>query len=454
MNGCTRFLSVAVMLACASPASHGAGFQMYAQQSVAAMSQGAAVVARSGGPACAFYNPAGLGNVAQATFDVTLVGIASTSRYTPPPELATTDVAGAVTTRSGLSPLGAAHVAWPAGESWGVGLAVDTPYGSRTEWNATWTGRYYADVTRLSTVFVAPAVGVALRENLLLGAGLAAVWGEAQIERAINAPMVFAAAVPEMAELFAGQAFAGENDVLAAIRAEDWGYGYRLGLQWRPWSSWSAGVCYHSAVDLALRGRADHRIPDYAQDGGDPQPSSPTASQLAPVLFPDTNVRSDLELPPTAAAGLAWGGIEHLMLEVDLVWTGWSSYAQQAVVYDSLAGEADHVVTTPKGWSDVWAIRLGAELGLSDALVARAGYVFDQSPIPDATRDPSLPASDRHNLSLGLGVSTRRWSLDVGYLYVHIGDASSELSSPTQGSLTGDYRSRAHVFGMGGALHF
>ena len=52
----------------------------------------------------------------------------------------------------------------------------------------------------------------------------------------------------------------------------------------------------------------------------------------------------------------------------------------------------------------------------------RAGYFFDQTPVPDETVDPLLPDADRHSFSFGAGLHNAFCTLDLAYMWVHFVD--------------------------------
>ena len=56
---------------------------------------------------------------------------------------------------------------------------------------------------------------------------------------------------------------------------------------------------------------------------------------------------------------------------------------------------------TPKDWEACWRYGIGIEHKLSKQWSILAGYVFDESPIPDSTMDFTVPTGDRHRGSLG-----------------------------------------------------
>lgn len=136
------------------------------------------------------------------------------------------------------------------------------------------------------------------------------------------------------------------------------------------------------------------------------------------------------------------------------MWTGWSSYDSLTVNYASLAGEVNASAATPKLWEDTFTFRIGASYAVSERFTYRAGYAFDQSPIPNETRDPSLPGSDRHDLTTGIGYHLADWNFDLAYLYAMLADSPSQQNSALGGELVGGYEGAAHVVAAGVSRRF
>lgn len=55
----------------------------------------------------------------------------------------------------------------------------------------------------------------------------------------------------------------------------------------------------------------------------------------------------------------------------------------------------------PKDWDSSWRYGIGIEHKLSKQWSVLAGYVYDESPVPDQYMDFTIPTGDRHRGSLG-----------------------------------------------------
>ena len=85
------------------------------------------------------------------------------------------------------------------------------------------------------------------------------------------------------------------------------------------------------------------------------------------------------------------------MIELD--WTHWSRFRSLTVMPANPA-QPDDVTTTR--WHDALFGSVGVEYRSSPVWTFRAGAAYDQSPAPDATREPRIPDADRIWLSAGI----------------------------------------------------
>jgi len=125
----------------------------------------------------------------------------------------------------------------------------------------------------------------------------------------------------------------------------------------------------------------------------------------------------------------------------DVAWTGWSTVQELRVMRDS----GTTVSVTPERWRDVLRYALGASYELNPRLTLSAGTAYDNTPVPDATRTPRLPDSDRIWVTTGA-----HWqptdSLLVDFGYAHLFSKTVPLnqnagSTAASGMLVGEQES-------------
>lgn len=111
----------------------------------------------------------------------------------------------------------------------------------------------------------------------------------------------------------------------------------------------------------------------------------------------------------------------------DVAWTDWSSVQELRIVRDSGATAS----VTPERWSDTWRFALGATYAMNDRVTLRAGVALDETPVPDDTRTPRLPDSDRTWVAIGA-----HWEISPALLmdfgYAHLFSDTVSLDQDTE----------------------
>lgn len=199
------------------------------------------------------------------------------------------------------------------------------------------------------------------------------------------------------------------KSILRTVEGEDLGYGYTASAHYAIAEDWAMGARYQSKVDLKIDG---------------------SNSVTGPA-------QADLTLPSTVNAGVVNTTFDNLSVGLDLVWTEWSTYDTLDI--------GDPTGPVSKDWDDVWSVRLGGEYVLGESWALRAGYVWDQSPVPDSTRSPELPGSDRQMLMGGFGWKWNQLTIDAAYSYLWADTA--EMGANPLG-LTGEFQTTTHLISL------
>ncbi len=421
----------------------GAGFQVYMEQGAAALGMGVAFVAKADDPTAIFFNPAGItqlkGTQMTVNYTTALLDMKLKGAYNPyathPFEPAHEDM------KDHWAQIPSFYITHQINKHWFLGFGYFTPYGTMTDWNDSWVGRYYSDKINLRTYDFNPTIAYKVNDKLSIAFGVNYVYSDVTIQKSISYPLVAAKLNPA----FAAYAFQRNFDVDTDIGGHGDGWGINLGLMYKPAKNWSIGVAYRSNIDIGFDGHADYThqpgvavIDQMIHMGGGP-------ANLSSMMFPYTKISSDLRLPDTLAFGIMNKSIKNLTLEVDAMWTKWDTYDSLDLKYDSILGHANTTIQNPKDWDNVWAIRVGGEYQINPCWVARAGYIYDQSPAPNKTRAPELADSDRNDITVGLGYTTpnKKLTIDAAYLISFFENSHSYLSD-----LKGKYESTGHVISV------
>lgn len=263
-------------------------------------------------------------------------------------------------------------------------LSINAPYGLITEWDDGWAGNAIATYSELRTIYITPSIAWQVMDILAISAGLNVVDAEADLQNSA-----------------------------AEVKGDDIDYGGTFSAHLQPWDDWGFGFRYQSRVKLDITGTVDGVFPASA----------------------------DLVLPSTINLGLANTSFNNLSLGLDLVWTEWSTYDQLAI--ETPGG----TIAVDKNWEDVISIRVGGEYALGDDWKLRAGYIWDQSPVPDETRAPEMPGTDRQMITLGFGWqfwNTMTLDAAYSYLWAKEGDMGTDITDVAP-PLAGTFETTTHL---------
>ncbi len=263
-----------------------------------------------------------------------------------------------------------------------VGVGFHMPFGLQISWP---TGHPQADAIldqKLRTYFITPSVGINLDKyapGLSIGGGADLVPATVELEQALTF-----------------------GDVVgnAHLGGDAFGIGGRAGVMYRPPSHppLKLGIMWRSMVHLDFGGKADFDIAD------------PFRAQLPP----DGNITTEITLPQSVWGGVAYSPIPELELEANAVWIDWSTFKELRV---KLPMGAETVA--PQDYHDTVSGRFGAEYGFPQAKAAvRAGYIFDQTPIPNETLTARLPDVNRNIVTLGATKEWGNYAVNLGLLWV------------------------------------
>lgn len=399
-----------------------AGFRV-PEQGAAAMGMANAWVAQADDPSAIFMNPAGIAQLSGPAVSGGFLIIA--------PGVDHTDVSGKETSledRSFFPPN--FYATYNSGQSpWSLGVGVSVPFGLGTEWAGDSFARYSSTLTEIKLVNVNPTVACKVNENLMLGLGLDYYNSSVTMDRKMPWGAITFMATGNPAALAIPD---GSFD----LKGSGDGWGYNAGILYKFGGMYSLGLAFRSEVKVDYEGDATLN-----NIGG-------VGLLLQGGTRFKTGGEAELTYPATAQLGFAAQVTPAVLVEADLDWTGWSSYDKLTIKFDDpVVGKTSSTAT--KDWDDTWCFRLGAKYKATDALVLSAGYLFDQSPIPDENFDTMLPDGEtRHGLTVGAGYRVGKFSLDAAYLGLIQTERTISRNNPELPftDIRGDYEGVTHMF--------
>ncbi len=292
------------------------------------------------------------------------------------------------------------------------GVALNVPFGLKTEYDAGWRGQLASLKSEIKTVNINPSLSYKVSDKVSIGGGVS--WQ--QIKAELSA--------------YTGSA-AGGN---LTLTADDTAYGFNLGLLVQATPDTRFGVTYRSSIKYALE--------------GDGKFSGTSGALLG------SRVRADLTMPESASASVFTALTPKWDLMGDITWTRWSQVQQLDVIRATSrlapGGAAGTTLTSlPFKWSDTFRLAVGANYKWSNQSKLRLGMAYDRTPSKDETRTPRLPDQDRFWLAAGGQYRVSKSGvLDLGYAHEFIRDASVNVTVPSAGTLSGKFANQADILSI------
>lgn len=298
-----------------------------------------------------------------------------------------------------------------------IGFGVNSPFGLGTEWPENWEGRYITTNAEMETYLFNPNLAWKVTDTLTLAGGVDLLLGDTILENNI----LFAYGLPDGKQKFSGDGY---------------GWGYNLGVLYKFTRSLSLGISYRAGIDLELEG--DLHLFDSAG-----------------TTLLKTGGKTNVNLPPQVFAGLAYKVNDNLVVEIGGRWEGWSRYKELKIDLDQSVSGQDTIIIE-KNWKDTLAFNTGARYSVNSTLDILLGYLYEGNPVPDDTFEPSVPASEKHMLSLGVAKRFGRVNAAITYLYGKYKDRDKDnLVGAEYGSTAnGEYEQDTHMLGVSVSAEF
>lgn len=370
------------------------GFQIYQAASAEGIALGAATVARDDLVSSAWYNPAAVMNFKEPHFDSGFSLAKLNWQYEPGNGL------GRIKIKDEVQIVPGSHVIYPLNEKYTAAFSIFTPFGLGMKWDDN-------DMVRLanSGLFNDPAgspAGFMVTKALPAQTELQVPYLNTTVATRLSDNLSVAGGLSLMKADFKTRFFS-QGTLLPATpawssfvkyQADGWGLGYVLAAHYKAGPDWKFGVRYLSNADVKMKGTVE----DHPEVG-------------------NARVKGTLKLPATLSAGFANTGFAGWILSCDIIHTEWSRF-DRLLIEPRDAGETRGGFSAPKNWHNTFAYRFGAEYKYSERWTFRGGYVYDNSPISEETRNFELPGTDGHIFSAGATTTAGRYTVDIGYSYM------------------------------------
>lgn len=313
---------------------------------------------------------------------------------------------------------------WNVSNDFRIGGSVESPFGQRLSYPTDFVGRYQALTSSVTDLELGLAVAYRINEYLSIGGGPIIDYFAARLTSAINI----------------GPSSALTGDPSADVHGSSFSAGYHFGLMVQPNAETRIGVDYRSRIKQKIDGTQDIGIPAALA-----MLSPATAGFLNKANGP---AHTSVTLPDVLTLSAAWDITPEWTALATAEWTDWALLQQLTI---NTAGGS---TTLPLQFHSTWLTSVGANYrpAWAPAVKLQAGVGFDQSPAKNSNRTPRLPGGDGVLLSVGASyAATSSLTLQAAYLH-EFGVGSSGIgfsSSPSAGTLTGNYSNHTDVFSAG-----
>jgi len=280
-----------------------------------------------------------------------------------------------------------------------VGFMGNSPFGLVTKGNQTWAGSPHGVRSDLFMLQAGPVVGYKINDMISFGAAIRGVYSRVILT-------TFNPAVPTVAK----------------VKGKDWGWNYSVGINLSPTDSTRIGIGYNSQTKLKYDG--------VARAGG---------IVTAPIT-------AKLTTPGTLTVGLRQRLGEKFTFLAGFEWADWSSLKQLQIIHKQLGVPLQ---TTPFNWKDSFLYSVGGEYKLNDATTLRAGFAFEDSPVPDSTRSVRIPDANRYWLSVGASRQVNE-KLRISLAYTHIIVDDGQVNLGGAAPLTATFKQNVNIISISG----
>lgn len=283
-----------------------------------------------------------------------------------------------------------------------AGLAVYAPFGATLEFPGDGSQRQVVTKIALRTIFVSPAIAVALPSGFSIGATANVIYSDLVLEQKNALPYVTGdpEQYPDPDPGLEGTTHLAGNDPLSI--------GATIGVGWQSADRRIAvGASVMTPVTLHMEGDA------HVENSGISALFDQNNNEIQPAGQRDDRIRVAVPLPLIARLGVAVRPTSTLRIEGDINWQRWSTFEKLVVdfvdEYELLQTPGAYLydVTVENQWKDAWSVRLGGEMTFGKA-AARLGLLYDQSPVDDRYFSLLTPDSDKLGITAG-----GRWTFEL-----------------------------------------
>lgn len=310
------------------------------------------------------------------------------------------------------SPVPNGFFSYQINDSLWAGIGVTAPFGLGSDYDKGWFGRFDSTRTELQVIDIQPSIAFKATDWLSVGGGVNIERSDADLRNSVV--------------LGAG------TEGNSKLEGDDYGFGYTLGAQIKPWESTTLGLNYKSAVHHELDGKIE---------------ITNAAGILVGPGTLSTPGKAKLATPDIASFGIAQKLDDRWTVQGQASWFGWSNFDDITAVRDNGA----IATSVQQNYQNTWAFSVGAEYVASPDWTLRGGIQYDETPTTDEFRTSRTPDGDRTWFSLGATYAlTPQLDLDMAGTYIHVSDETINVArGGTNGRTVADTEGQVGILALG-----
>ena len=269
----------------------------------------------------------------------------------------------------------------PLNDQWAWGIGLFSNYGLSTEYSKTFPAGAGAGDTELLTFNINPNIAYRINSNFSVGAGINAVYAQAELNRYAGALAI----TPPL----------NSDTAIAHLKGDTWGFGWNVGTLYEINENNRLALTYRSQVDLSFDGDFKGLTSGYRTVDG--------------------NLKLDL---PAQAEFAGYHRLnQQFAVHYSVNWTDWSAFQELKATSNACAGGV--CLQKDEKFKDSTRYSLGGTWYVNPSWEARIGFAYDNSPIEPEYRSLSIPDSDRVWYSAGATYHIDQdMSVDFGMAYL------------------------------------
>ena len=417
-----------------------------------------------------YFNPAGIAFLPGMQFQMDNILVNGFFRFVPaatPP--------GTIVPETGFNglnglkyqPLGSLFYSQQISERWTMGLGVFAAFGLSGNFTnfkdsdpeeTKFVGRFAGTRDRMENVWLQPTLAYRMTPNSSFAIGPSLVYNHAILERSFLNPLDDGL---DFGRLAADLIFPGQDKEQAAQsiarmlpegRARISGTSKSPGiviayLYKHPQGKFGFGISARNAVVHHFNGQMGFGFTE--------------GSTLEQVVgrgtfteaFPSQPIKFSLTTPGTLATGISFNPFGRSIMAFDFRVQDYRRFKDVPVNFSKTAAD-DPAIGTPAeqrlsfDFRNSYNVAVGLEIPLGSKAAIRTGYLYDRTPVKDASVGPLFPDSSRHKITAGFSKVMGGKEITMYYDFTQFVNRTTDVPENAKQWTNGQYRNYAQILGM------